>query len=482
MNLAIIIGVAEYDNADKLDACLCDAKVMHELIDATKKYDDVLYLYNTGRVESSVFKDKIPEFIEKHESEDIEEVFFYYSGHGSIYKEDFLYIPSDYNRSRINMTTVKGEEIDNLLRRLNAKLTIKVIDACHCGEQYVKDTDDYTKSVDKSSKTFNNCYFLFSSHNTQTSAADDKMSRFTKSFFCAIRDISDTEIKYRSLMDYISDEFATNAEQTPYFVNQGNYREIFCSKTKDVVDSVTNSLSGKTTSPDPTKIVEESSLLRAIKKDESNYRSMQDICTMLEQMKSDIGSTAMISELTGIFELEILCLEGLDMFNRKTEVGEWLQKNKNTYWAKYKTSSTILGDSIFPPLFTGVKEDKTSQLSFLQNLPSTYVSGYTVEVELPYQTILVNFKSLHQNVNDYAGIITFVVSSTSLRYFYYLCQASQGRINSMRSISDLATIDCKFSESDSVKVGYKNVVNKIQTELLDKLNEEFLDGSTGLMN
>lgn len=52
----------------------------------------------------------------------------------------------------------------------------------------------------------------------------------------------------------------------------------------------------------------------------------------------------------------------------------------------------------------------------------------------------------------------------------------------MRSISDLATIDCKFSESDSVKVGYKNVVNKIQTELLDKLNEEFLDGSTGLMN
>lgn len=480
MNLAIIIGVAEYDNADSLDACLCDAKAMHSLINATKKYDDVLSLYNSGKVESSEFKDKIPEFIEKHESDDIDEVFFYYSGHGAIYKEDFLYIPSDYNRGKINMTTVKGEEIDNLLRRLNAKLTIKVIDACHCGEQYVKDSDEYSKSVDKSSKTFKNCYFLFSSHNTQTSSADDKMSYFTKSFFCAVRDITDSEIKYRSIMDYISDDFASNTEQTPYFVNQGNYREVFCSKTADVEKSVNNAISRKNPGSVPTKEIEESPLLQAIKKDETNYRSEQEINKMLEDIKADIESATLISDLTGIFEIEVLCLEGLEKFNRKSEVGEWLRKNKNSYWAKYKTSSTTLGDSIFPPLFPGTKEDNITQFSFLQNVPSTYVSGYTVEVDMPYQTILLKFKSLHHNVSDYVGVITFVVSSTSLRYFYYLSQVTQGRISSMRSISDLATLDCKFSEVGSVKQGYLSVADKIQSELLVKLNEVFLDSSTGM--
>lgn len=480
MNIAIIIGVAEYDNADNLDACLCDAKAMHSLIKATKKYDDVLPLYNTGRVESTEFKDRIPEFIEKHESDDIDEVFFYYSGHGTIHKEEFLYIPSDYSRSKINMTTVKGEEIDNLLRRLNAKLTIKVIDACHCGEQYVKDSDEYSKSVDKSSKTFKNCYFLFSSHNTQTSEADDKMSCFTKSFFCAIRDITDSEIKYRSIMDYISDDFASNTEQTPYFVNQGNYREVFCSKTADVEKSVKSAISGKSPSPIPTKEIEESPLLQAIIRDETNYRSEQEICKMLEEIKADIESVAMSTDLTGIFDIEVLCLEGLEKFNRKSEVGEWLRKNKNSYWAKYKTSSTILGESIFQPLSIGTKEDNLSQFSFLQNVPSTYVSSYTVDVEMPFQTILVNFKSLHHNVCDYVGVITFVVSSTSLRYFYYLSQITQGRSSSMRSISELATLDCKFSEADSVKQGYFSIVSKLQKELLIKLNEAFLDSSTGL--
>ena len=84
LNLAIVIGIKDYDTQKQLKACQKDAINMNALLSATSKYDDIL-LINSDRVESIELKDKLPLFVQKYEGQKVDEIFLYYSGHATIY-------------------------------------------------------------------------------------------------------------------------------------------------------------------------------------------------------------------------------------------------------------------------------------------------------------------------------------------------------------------------------------------------------------
>ncbi|MBL4783469.1 MAG: caspase family protein [Porticoccaceae bacterium] len=94
--VALLIGVSEYQTENNLPPCQKDMKLMHAIVSGSEKYDDVLVLDNSPK--SSEAKDKISGFIRKNQSQDIEEVFVYYTGHGARNGDDFLYLFSDFNR------------------------------------------------------------------------------------------------------------------------------------------------------------------------------------------------------------------------------------------------------------------------------------------------------------------------------------------------------------------------------------------------
>jgi len=79
-NLAILIGVSEYDSYDNLEGCQADFGVMKKIITASGKFqvDDSLFL-DTNTTSSHV-KLKLSEFIEDHRGSEIAEVFFYFFG------------------------------------------------------------------------------------------------------------------------------------------------------------------------------------------------------------------------------------------------------------------------------------------------------------------------------------------------------------------------------------------------------------------
>src|SRR5437870_8676413 len=115
-----------------------------------------------------------------------------------------------------------------MLRTLSPKLTIKVVDACHAGVSYVKEPDALTKQLKVSTGRFSNCYFMFSSQSSQTSLQDNKLSDFTREFVTACTTFRGKDIRYRDIVDHISDAFAGNSDQTPTFVIQAPCVEIFC--------------------------------------------------------------------------------------------------------------------------------------------------------------------------------------------------------------------------------------------------------------
>ena len=193
--------------------------------------------------------EKLSDFIANNQGEIFDEVFFYYSGHGDFRDNEFYYILSDFNRNSYRQTSLANSELDSFLKQLNPNLTIKVVDACHSGVTYIKDNDIFSKHLDESKQRFNHCYFMFSSMSDQASYQNNIISHFTKSFVDSVLKYSSTEIRYKHIVDYISDDFEKNALQKPLFVTQASFTEIFCSvnqKIKTLLSSqLSNLLEGK---------------------------------------------------------------------------------------------------------------------------------------------------------------------------------------------------------------------------------------------
>ena len=185
INISIIIGATNYQRLIKLPGSKNDAKNIFDIITLTKKYDDTLYLNNDESSED--VKESISDFIEKHKNNEINELFFYFSGHGEFSNNEFCYLLSDYDSFKKSRTSLANSFVDNLIRNLQPKMTIKIIDACQSGTNYIKSNETLNSYLLESKNQLSNCYFLFSSHTDQSSYQTKYISDFTNSFINSLK-------------------------------------------------------------------------------------------------------------------------------------------------------------------------------------------------------------------------------------------------------------------------------------------------------
>ena len=241
-NIAILIGIADYANETKLPPCEADVDLMADIVVKSGKYAEHLILRASPK--SIEGKEKLAQFIRSNEGQDIEELFFYYSGHGLRHADDFLYLFSDFSRSRLEQTSLRNTELDSMLRSLKPKLAVKVVDACQAGTEYIKSDSDLRVILEKSSTDiFNKIYFLFSSSQTQSSVALGDFSVFTRSFAEAVAQYKSSEVRFRDIMAYISDDDQVTNYQLPLFIQQANNTEVFCLVTEEVEQAIASRLS-----------------------------------------------------------------------------------------------------------------------------------------------------------------------------------------------------------------------------------------------
>ncbi len=160
MNLAIVIGVAAYKKpVTDLPACMRDVDLVSQLLRYTNKFPNMLELgKNTSSAE---IKTQLAQFITKFRDEPVDELFFYYSGHGDLYKDDFYFLLSDFDEKRRNQTSLTNDELDSMLRTVSPKLVVKVVDACHAGVSYVKEPDALAKQLQTSKGSFKLLLYVF---------------------------------------------------------------------------------------------------------------------------------------------------------------------------------------------------------------------------------------------------------------------------------------------------------------------------------
>src|SRR5258708_5577999 len=118
MNIAIIIGVSTYTHSsNNLPGCKNDANAILQILKKTDKYDDILYINNNEH--SAETKELLSNFILKNKGAVINEVFFYYSGHGEFSNDEFYYVLSDFDPKKKNQTSLQNSEVDDLIRTLS---------------------------------------------------------------------------------------------------------------------------------------------------------------------------------------------------------------------------------------------------------------------------------------------------------------------------------------------------------------------------
>lgn len=225
-NIAVIIGNAKYTSQNELPCCVNDATAMTELLQAVGKFDKICTLTNrlADAIRSSIRN-------ELESADDIDECFFYFSGHGIEIKDEFFYCGTEFDIARPNETGLSNTELLTILRDYNPKLVVKVIDACNSGTSLIKGD---TPVILDGKGMLNDVIQIASCQSSQVSLTGNPLSPFTKHFCQAAIRRSSGPIFYTDIINTIRDDFLNDQNQTPHFVSQGTGRAKFATDAADL--------------------------------------------------------------------------------------------------------------------------------------------------------------------------------------------------------------------------------------------------------
>jgi hypothetical protein len=475
MNLAILIGVSDYSNEKipNLTACNFDVNLMNSLLKSTKKYEEILLIEKDTTSEN--VKKQLTEFIKKHTADKekvIEEVFFYYSGHGQVYNDEFYYILSNFDFDQRNSTSLNNSELDNLLRNLNSKLAIKIIDACQSGISYVKEPGDFKieKIVNNEKQTFQNCYFMFSSHSDQSSLATDKISHFTNSFLKAITQSKNGEIRYADIINHIKDDFAQpHSQQTPFFIIQADYTETFCNNN----DTLRTSLLDKLSTLPSLKIEKTNSsvtLLEIIKKEAEEYcKTPEEAYELLKQVHEIILSYNFNEELINLYDITFTDTDDYSNLPKVNIIGKQLSK-EDDYFVELKYRAVKFREEIKNNWSSFLKV--TSQINGTEPekqyriVEKELVSEIFVTEKSPFYRINIDFEPKLPNLPGFNSTLVAAFSKRELTIFYFYNKCKEIGWNEF--VKNEVNVIWKYN-----KFPLKKVAETEEKKKLEKIFQDF---------
>lgn len=481
MNIAILIGVDTYDMpGGSLSGCKNDILLMQELLSSMGKFEDMLVINNNE--DGKVVKDKVLKFVKKHKENrsSIDDLFFYFTGHGAIYNDEFHYLLKDYAHNKIKQTSLENSELDMWIRELSPKTTIKVIDACYSGKQYIKSVDNPKLSMEKSLKSINNCYFMSSSKSSQTSIATEAYSYFTISFLNSILNSENGTIRYKEIMDYIADDFSSQDKQTPYFVCQADYTDIFGTVTDELKNKIKLLFKELVTKFKELNDVKNStSLVELIEADAKMYCTEDEMIEVFDELKVNFEKyNSDNTELNNLYDIKVEFLNELPYELDLSFIGKFIEVD-NKYFAE-----TVYEPEKYTVVKTVRKKDTRLWASFpLGNMYEEkevekvrdIVSSFKLTQPVPYNVISISYIPKHLNLKSFCVYIFFVFSKKEIVFFK--CQTTFKELNWKETSIEFddsweSEIICAKKKKD-VEEYIKNSIESSGKIILEDLIREF---------
>lgn len=476
MNIGIVIGVSDYQNVQSLPGCAHDAHAIKQLLQMVDKCEDILYLTESASTTSKSVKSKLTNFVQKYTTEDIEEVIFYFTGHGLFEENQFYYVLSDYEESKKRQTCLSNDELDNLLRNLSANLTIKIVDACQSGMRYVKDPDVFRKYLQESEKNFDKCYFYYSSQNNQYSYQNDEISDFTLAFLNSFANRKNQEIRYKDIMDSLADAFSSNSKQTPFFVMQGNCTEVFgfisegISKAIDDVIRVEHKSENK-------QSLEQKSLIQYIEEQASIYCNKEQALECLEILRREVNEYEFDDEINQIFDYKIEFQSDINVQINTDYIGNYFLNTETNYFVhiqKEKRTREVTNHNVF----AGSVVSRIMSGEVLPKVKQDYsaVAGANSSVKLPFEQINIRLESKYPNINDTGCLIFPYVSQTKVAILvcYLMYETKEWDVKKIaESTSEWSNFETLIKEETEIQNIVKEALNNYIKYTLDPIVEQF---------
>jgi len=428
MKIACLLGVSKYDNYTELPACVNDLDIMNVMLDLTGEYEHVLRI--DGNQSSSKVKQQLVSFLTQFRGKEVDQVLFYFSGHGDFDGSEFNYVLKDFDTSKKKQTVIENSELDNWLRMLNPSLAVKVVDSCHAGVQYIKDPNVFHTSLGKTAESFKNCYFLFSSQKEQSSYQSSFLSDFTHSLVKSVMSFQGTEIRFKDMIDYVSDEFAANSQQTPFFITQATNTEIFSPISQKLQSGLEAELakhrSTSVSGADKTELAEPqpTSLVDRVKADALRFCSKEEVLLSIKHIQEYWQNNTYPEYVSSLYEFRCQLLPNLESeVPRLASIGKWLSENENNYFASptyreenYEAQVEVpvkrsWRDIMMGPLY---QEYETRTVTRTRQV----ISGFRLTQEIDNPAIRIAASSKFENLNWHDCHIAYVFSKTQIGLFY----------------------------------------------------------------
>lgn len=454
MKLAIVCGISEYQFQSKLDACKNDSETLKNFLTATGAYTDICHLESstTGLVAKKI----ISEFIQKHRGGAIEELLFYFSGHGDRTEDDFFYAFSDFKSDRRETSGLRNTELDSLIRNLAPALTVKIVDACYSGSTYIKSEDDISPVIQKSAtdNQIKKLYFLHSSAADQTSLAGPQFSLFTYALFQFLVTQSGP-VRYRDIIAAVADEISRSGGPRPTFVVQADSLEVFVQMEHSLSELLRASLGISLPSMPSPGSKDSEEVLESELKIDTHARSSEKMslaklaaikasetyCTREEAEESIQLMTALLNietwpqQIIDAYEIQSRTLEHNDVPN-KVAIAKWIISLKDdsvfaaplyetqTYKVEeYREVPTkpdrteIYGIGSIPSMRRLLGADKDYKLETVEKKKQV-ISGFKYTVDSKFEPHLLHFVPKLSSLEQYAACIVCLFSRRMLTCLY----------------------------------------------------------------
>lgn len=433
--VAIVIAVSENRAPLKsLAACAKDGEAFSAVLKETGRFDEILTLSTKDETASKSVTSNISALVDRFKDQIVDEVVFYFSWHGDFVGNEFYHILSDYEQTSRNQTALANTELDGLIRSLNPGLFAKIVDACYSGTSYIKSDEDLGEYLKSSKRGFKDAYFLYSSQNDERSWTDGPISAFTKSLLEAIARQDSGIVRYRDLINAASDYFEASGKQTPQFVTQASFTEVFCSASPQMRTLVGKFLPGNklgSQPPAPATLPaappsKSLSLVERVKQAEAAYCSREQATGALRKLGDLLASAQPDSELDELYAIKVT--ESDEEPDNAAVIGDWLEKRAdNDFFAvpsyraeTYKkrvpkrrggllNMNRVLGSALYG-------DEETELIDATRQV----VAGYRNTAVLPFDSLTLRLDPKLLALAPEECVVAVIASRTQVQVFWSL--------------------------------------------------------------
>jgi Caspase domain. len=475
MNIAVLIGISDYGSSiTSLPGSKNDVLKIDGLIRATKKYDEIITI--SDEKSSARIKDKLTTFVNSKKGSKVDEFLFYFTGHGDFSNDDFYYILTDFSFDKKAQTSLQNSELDNLIKSLDPSLVVKIVDACHSGMSYIKDIEAVDTYIKSTINQFNKCYFLYSSLNSQSSFQTSQFSFFTLGVLNAIKKFEGDEIRFKDVIDFVSDEFTNFPDQTPFFVTQADFTEIFCKKN-EALSKILNELPSTfpSTVEEKGNEVSFSSFEDIVKSDALNNLSQEDVVNLLNEIKNFVENFNLDSEIKNLYQYKFDFPKYISQHANYSQVGEFINKNQSKYFAK-PTFRTETYDEIEFPTKMNVLYGKPKE-PYTVTKSRDVIIGYSLNIYFPYVQIIIQANSLYQNIDSYNCTIAFVTSDREIKLYYFISnyQKENWKDRKLNARFEWNANEFQLRDKAAIFEFIESINKNLNVRIVQDLNRQFKD-------